>query len=60
MLSADLLREHLRTQRLEATDQVYPINQSVTNRYIKRLATKLFGNKKSPGGIGNSFCLPRT
>jgi len=50
MLSADLVREHIQERELQPADQVFAINQSVTNRYLKRLASRVLGDDKSPGG----------
>ncbi|MCR4285061.1 MAG: tyrosine-type recombinase/integrase, partial [archaeon] len=48
MLSSDLLKTHIKDLKLD--DYVFPINHNVTNQYIKRLSTKLFGDEVSPAG----------
>jgi len=50
MLSAKLIREHIKNKRMRPEDHVFVIDQSVTNRYLKRLATRVLGDEKSPGG----------
>jgi hypothetical protein len=50
MLCSDLLNEYIKKKDLKADDQVFPINHYVANRYLQRLATKLFGDNKSQAG----------
>lgn len=50
MICSDLLKEYIKTKQLKSEDYLFPINQGVTNRYLKRTAKKLFGDSKSPAG----------
>jgi hypothetical protein len=50
MLCSELLDEHIKDNNLKPDDYLFPINPYVINRYLKRLAEKVLGNKKSPAG----------
>jgi integrase len=50
MLCPDLIKEFVKTNNLSSDDYLFQICPSVVNRYLKRLALKLFGDKKSPAG----------
>lgn len=50
MLSSDIIKEYIKIKKLNPNDQLFEICPSVFNRYLKRLATKLFGDKVSPAG----------
>jgi len=50
MLCSDLLKEYIINKELTQNDYLFPISPSSTNRYLKTLAKKVFGNKESDGG----------
>ena len=50
MLCSDLIKEYVQLHNRSSDDYLFQICPSVVNRYLKRLALKLFGDKKSPGG----------
>ena len=49
-LCSDLMREYVQQKQLQPEDYIFPITPFVANRYLKRLATKLFGDRKSQAG----------
>lgn len=50
MICPDLLKEYVKNKKLKPDDQLFDINYSNINRYLKRLAEKIFGNDVSPAG----------
>jgi len=50
MLCSDLLREYIKNQDLKPNDQLFPINPTMVNRYLKRLAVRTLGDKLSDAG----------
>jgi hypothetical protein len=50
MLCSDLIKEFVKMNTLSNDDYLFKICPAVVNRYLKRLALKLFGDKKSPAG----------
>lgn len=50
MLCSDLLREYIKSQHLNPEDYVFQIKPYSVNKYLKRLATKLFGEGESEAG----------
>jgi len=50
MLCSDLLKEYIKNKELKQGDQLFPINPSTTNKYLKNLSKKVFGDKESPAG----------
>ena len=50
MLCSDLLREYVSSNSLKKEDQLFNISYVVVNRYLKRIAVRLFGDKPSPAG----------
>jgi len=50
MLCSDLIREFIEENNLERDDHVFQICPPVVNRYLKRLAKRLFGEKKTLAG----------
>ena len=50
MLCTTLLREYIKIKGLQQEDYLFKISPTVTNKYLKRLAGKLFGDKASPAG----------
>lgn len=47
MLCPSLLRDYIRIKQLQENDYLFPICPSVVNRYLRRLATRLFGDKQT-------------
>jgi hypothetical protein len=50
MICSDIIREYVRNNKLEPTDQLFDICPSAFNKYLKRVASKLFGEGISPAG----------
>ena len=50
LLSPDLIRHYLRDAGRGPSDQVFPINPAVVNRYLKRLGSRVLGNRQSLAG----------
>jgi len=50
MLCSELVREYIQVKKLSEEDYLFDICPSVTNRYLKRLSGKLFGEVKSLAG----------
>ena len=50
MISSDLLKSYVKTKNLNSEDYVFDISPTITNRYLKRLAERIFGNQVSPAG----------
>jgi len=50
MLCSDLLKKHIKQNKLSQDDYLFEISAPGFNRYLKRLGMKLFGDKKSPAG----------
>ena len=50
MICSELLKEYVKNQNLKPNDYIFSICPAVTNRYLKRLAQKVFGDEKSPAG----------
>ncbi len=50
LLRPAVLSEYLAERRREGMEQLFPINAGVTNRYLRRLAVRILGEKRSPGG----------
>lgn len=50
MLCADLIRNYVGRKKLKKNDYLFKIKQDTTNKYLQKLATKVFGEKKSPAG----------
>lgn len=50
MICSELIKEYVKTKELRPEDYLFPICPAVTNRYLKRLAQKIFGDKVSPAG----------
>ena len=45
-----MLRKYIEDNKLKYEDSLFPINSIVANRYLKRLARRLFGDKVSLAG----------
>jgi len=50
MLCSEMLKEYIKNKNLNLEDFLFPINPPVTNRYLQRLAQKVFGDKVSEAG----------
>jgi integrase len=50
MISPELLKEYVTLNNLDKDDFLFEINHSVTNRYLKRVALRVFGDNPSPAG----------
>jgi len=50
LLCPAVLREYLAEQPRDGMAQLFPINAGVTNRYLRRLAVRILGDKRSSGG----------
>jgi len=50
MISSELIKEFVKNNNLSPDDYLFQICPTVVNRYLKRLASRLFGDKKSPAG----------
>lgn len=50
LLSVDLLRAHIAQNGLHAGDPVFQINPAVVNRYLKRLAVRVLGDRVTKAG----------
>jgi integrase len=50
MLCSELIKDFVKTKNLSQEDYIFSICPSVTNRYLKRLAERVFGANVSPAG----------
>jgi len=50
MLCPELLKWYIKNQGFKQEDYLFDINPSNVNRYLKRLSTRIFGDKISPAG----------
>jgi len=50
MLCSELLKEYIKKNKLSSQDYLFKIDPGSSNRYIKRLAGRLFGDKASQAG----------
>ena len=50
MLSSDLLKDFIRNNGLKAEDYIFDIDPASTNKYLKRLGQRIFGEGLSPAG----------
>lgn len=50
LICSSMLKEYIEQNNLEPEDQLFKISPSGFNRYLKRTAKKLFGEKQSPAG----------
>ncbi|MFA5724053.1 MAG: tyrosine-type recombinase/integrase [Candidatus Pacearchaeota archaeon] len=50
MLCSDLLKEYIKSQNLKENDYLFQIKPFTVNKYLKRLTTKLFGDRESEAG----------
>jgi len=50
MLCSELLKWYIKNQGLKQEDCLFDINPSLVNRYLKRLAIRIFEDKTSPAG----------
>ncbi len=50
MLCSDMLRGYIKDKQMKSEDYLFPINNLVVNRYLQRLAKRLFGDEVSEAG----------
>lgn len=50
MLCSEILKEYVNSNNLQPEDYIFKINPANTNKYLKRLAKRMFGDKQSPAG----------
>jgi len=50
MICSELLKEYVQHKKLKMDDYLFPISPPSLNKYLKRLAMKLFGDEQSPAG----------
>ena len=50
MICSDLIKEYIKSKKLTPEDQLFDIHHATVNRYLKRLATRVFGERESPAG----------
>lgn len=50
MLCSDLLKEYVKEKKLKSTDVLFDIKYDSANKYLQRLALKLFGDNLSEAG----------
>lgn len=50
MLCSELIKEYIKTKKLKTNDYVFSICPPVVNRYLKRLAVKIFGDNATEAG----------
>jgi len=50
MICSNLLKEYVESKKLTKEDYIFQTRPFVINKYLRRLAEKLFGDKKSPAG----------
>jgi integrase len=50
MLASDLIKEYIKTKNLSRESFVFAISPHSANKYLKRLAVKLFGDSESEAG----------
>ncbi len=50
MICPKMLKEYVKINKLSSEDRLFPINPKLTNLYLKRLAKRVLGDKKSPAG----------
>jgi len=50
MLCSEIIKEHVQNKDLKNDDYLFPIEPFNTNKYIKRLSERVFGDGKSPAG----------
>jgi site-specific recombinase XerD len=50
MICSELLKEYIKTLNLKTEDYLFKINPASVNKYLKRLALKLFGDTETEAG----------
>ena len=50
MICSDLIKEYVKTKNLGKDDPLFTTSPAATNKYLKRLAKRFFGDEKSPAG----------
>ena len=50
VLSSEMIREYINTKKIKESDYLFPIKNTTVNKYLQRLALKIFGDRESLGG----------
>ena len=50
LLCSELIKEHVQNHNLQPSDFLFPIKYNIVNKYLRRLAKRVFGEKESPAG----------
>ena len=50
MICSDLIRDYVKTKNLGKEDYLFTTSPAATNKYLKRLGKRVFGDEKSPAG----------
>ncbi len=50
MICSELIKEYVKNNNLKQEDYLFNMKYSSTNKYLKRLATRLFGNRETEAG----------
>jgi len=50
MICSEVIKEYIQEKELQDDDYLFPINPPTVNQYLKRLAKRIFGDKKSLAG----------
>jgi len=50
MICSDLIRDYVKNKNLGKEDYLFTISPTATNKYLKRLGKRVFGDEKSPAG----------
>jgi len=50
MLCSELIKEYVVEKNLKKDDYIFPIKPYIFNKYLKRVAKKVFGDEESPAG----------
>jgi len=50
MLSSDIVKQYVKAKKLSKEDYLFDISPKITNKYLKRVGLRLFGDKETPAG----------
>jgi integrase len=50
MISSNLIKKYVKENKLKDSDYIFPISPALTNRYLKRLASRVLGKENSLAG----------
>jgi len=50
MLCSDLIKDYVESKKLNTEDYLFDLTPSLVNKYLKRLAKRVLGEKESPAG----------